>query len=85
MRLGCEIRVEYLDAVRADAVGEFRDRMLLAVGFELLPEPLVVADILAVATDGDQVSKFVDGLCGSPEFPVSLLEFNVLADCRFEG
>src|SRR3972149_6157050 len=66
---------DILVALRADAVAELRPRMLGAVALPLLPVVLVVADLLAVRTDGQQPLEALhlhQGLLGLPPAPLGL-------------
>ena len=66
-----EFRIQFLHALRADAVAELGIRMGTDIFFHFAPKPLVVADLLAVGADGDDATQ-------CPDFVQGLLEPQVI-------
>ncbi len=52
--------VEFLHAVRTEAVREGSFRMIVEVRFKLVPVPFVIPNFLAVRTDWNEAAKDFD-------------------------
>jgi len=49
-------------AIRAEAVRKISFRVLVDIGFQLRPVPLVIPDLLAARTDGKQAAQDLDAI-----------------------
>src|SRR5216684_4670439 len=54
------VRVQLLGALRTEPVGELRVRVGADVSFQLIPVPVIIADLLARRTDGQQAAQGLD-------------------------
>jgi hypothetical protein len=57
-----KLRIEFHDAIGTDAVGQLEIGMGVEILLDFTPVPLVVPDLLAVATDGQKAAEYFDFL-----------------------